>query len=736
MFHIKTFWLKTSILTLLACLMGYLVLHFHQTRGWQAARGTYLVGGGETCVVIDGAHGWLSAQGGLHTFGWRNQELCKEKISPRMSNGVLLIQQSCFYKGLPMCSWVYDKINSKVNIRLRPSTAHPGDWDIRSANATVTEQRVPPLKECFSHAFFRPKDYFEIDNWKKALVEEYFGYSNEWNSDASYVLGSPVQPSYLHRVDDAALPSYFQKRGQGKTDGEVLEMIRAIQARHPNDIYIALHRAEMEAVHGDVQNADKLWAQWLDQKNKVADPFLRITARRVENRIYTARLQQGHPTFSLEIPALSLLTGKENTPPHYTSPFDWDTWLTDLGNLNLPIFFPRSLVPNSEEERVCESIYIPSYWVQKRVQENALLSLQGKTTNILPILKGYFSYALAYMDRFPDNYHIAPAIAELLRAGLEPYLLHFCNTPEQATAFFKSLDALTKSYRTLIPESDIGLPERLDSPFFQVLGLDAQLWDPHHGTGGGKELKCTALSKMQELRVLIDLFKAGAVARHRLLSAGDLPITAAEFGPLFPNGLSADPFRTTCTLQLRRTTDTLTLYSVGANGSDNKGEKEENIFHDKKKKDDIALIIPRKIESQPAIHAKNAADLLRQFPNGLPQDFFAHPVGPAPGGKTTPIPLSIMDATTTMPLRVFSVGIIGLHSWEEYINRSLEPSLLPPASAPEMRKNQRIFIWGEKPEGVASWSIKTWEPPGTLEWYDPTNGTNSAGCFYIDIPKP
>lgn len=249
-------WLKITCVFLVLIALGYLGLHFWQTRGWQKVCGTYLVGGGETYVTITGKAGWLKAEGCVNSY-WPSTEGAKKETTASFSGGVLELRQTVTIQDNPTAA-SSGKPASEVlidtRIELRPSTASPQDWDLHTGLHSV--RYIIPFGGILSQMVRNPEMLLDKSQWG-AFLQVLRG-GGLYDGRAEYAPPKPAFVSFLHRVDDPAVADYFEKRFKNETGENVLQMARDLQARHPQDVYLMLHCAEMEALFGKVEVADKL----------------------------------------------------------------------------------------------------------------------------------------------------------------------------------------------------------------------------------------------------------------------------------------------------------------------------------------------------------------------------------------------------------------------------------------------------------------------------------------------
>jgi hypothetical protein len=202
------------------------------------------------------------------------------------------------------------------------------------------------------------------------------------------------------------------------------------------------------------------------------------------------------------------------------------------------------------------------------------------------------------------------------------------------------------------------------------------------------------------------------------------------------------------------TPDLYSVYSVGPDRRDDGAAIEYDSTNGTISRGDIYVRIPRERSfpfPRDGVRAKNAYELLNQFPNGLPTDPFAR-------GMYGKIPLSIIESATGTPVFIFSCGP------DQYVpDKSSDLVSTPPIApdAPLSRYEQRVFLPaspapagdtgaplppGRTPPGPGPYPesmLQQWRNQSRFQEgnyllgprYDPTNGTTSDGDLFIEIPR-
>lgn len=469
------------------------------------------------------------------------------------------------------------------------------------------------------------------------------------------------------------------------------------------------------------------------RRDAVPDAFLQVTAKTVWKSIHMAKLRQAHPAFGFGLPQsdgksiLSFLPGVDaasllSEKTLAGSLTEQEEWLRTLGQMDSPIFRVQSLVPPinkpAEIGRVSNFLTI-QVLAKTTVVKSWLRFLEGKADTSLPALKGMYTLAeLLKEDRFVISLLIGVAVEFIVSTPLEFHLLNVCQTPEEVANFKTFLDGLDAPYQKYHKEYFI--KRDLDSStIFQDL-----LFGGTVRPAGLVANYTEAEVRIKMSKVTYDLLKTVAAGRYHLLTTGEFPKSEADFSQLLPQGLPADIFSTSSTLKFNPTTSTLQVYSLGPDGVDDGAAFQYDSTNGSKSRGDVIRTLPRKSEypyQKNGVRAKDAADLLRQYQNGLPIDPFA---------DSRPLPLSILESSSTETLRVFSFGpSCNEKAWVDSVQQSSDVLHVSPPGASLPRSKQKVFLRQDTPgQGVSGF----WIQPS----YDPTNGTSSGGTLHLDIPKP
>jgi hypothetical protein len=221
--------------------------------------------------------------------------------------------------------------------------------------------------------------------------------------------------------------------------------------------------------------------------------------------------------------------------------------------------------------------------------------------------------------------------------GLEMYGLNACETPEELEAFNAMLARLERA-----PGQETG-----ETLFAGEFGLFRSRLTVT-GTYVPNFMEATTRHTVTDARW--SLLRAAVAGRGRRLVGGEWPTVSGDFAPWLPGGLPADAFDTSVTLRHRVDGADWLVWSIGPDRMDQSATIEYDPTNGTTSAGDILARVPAEREfpfPKGGARADSAAELLAAFPNGLPADPFA---------SVKKTPLSVLDATTTQPVVVFSWG--------------------------------------------------------------------------------
>ena len=686
-------------------------------RGYRAAGGIYIADGGQTCVVVrPGALGRLHVDAGAVNILPRRPRGVKAVLDVSFADGQLYVRQ---YENGPTDLSDSTRWGIALNFGgvLVPSSTTPGDWDLVGGSADVKVRQL-------GYSFDRMKD--RIGRWIERTVKTATGRGSSYEV-IDYSAGiTPDQgrlPHFLHRVDDPRLVAYMADRRLAGAEGVSPMLLRDIAADHPNDPYIQLHHIEMEALHDNLETAEDLWAQWKPVFDKHPDPLLRDVSRRVWATLEAERFTRDCPGVAKYWEVCpsnaSRLAGTSS------SAVPWDLtrkirWLGSLANckrlqcLGAGVH-PQDLATPGELPEVAGlwgdiyANFLECQTAVKAAEAIAVLRLfEGKRDQARELLFGaYWLGASMNADAQLINRLIGIALRRVALNGLEVLLLNACEREEETEPLLARFAEMRKADAVFTSEA------LLTAEFSPLMARMVQV-GPSSGTPDFTEASC----RQRAVNAAAAVFEAAAAAKLLHLRHGRYPGSAPDFDEVLAEGLPADPFLPDEKVRTREAEDGFLVYSVGPDEADDGGGLLYDTTNGTKSAGDVVLKIPNERRypfPEGPVHAANADELLRTFPNGLPADLFA---SGTPLGRPA---LGIVDATSTRSLMVLSTGPDNLPTL-----RDSSPATGPLALQPIYRRTSPVLH--AQPYGT----------PVPIEWdvqYDSTNGTNSAGSIFIELPR-
>jgi hypothetical protein len=314
------------------------------------------------------------------------------------------------------------------------------------------------------------------------------------------------------------------------------------------------------------------------------------------------------------------------------------------------------------------------------------------------------------------------------------YALNACETPEE----YQQCWAMLERLRLTPGQADAShLFDGENSPLFNQMTGEGMFSANHQ----------EVFTRQKTSDTKFQLLRAATAARYHQMTKGAWPRSAAEFAPLLDQGLPKDVFVTTTTLspgavqdalRFTRLADGFAVYSVGPDERDNGATLDYDPTNGTLSAGDLAIRIPKERKypfPRGGVHAANAQELLKQFPDGLPADPFADVKGR---------PLGMIDATMTQPLVIFSFGP-DCDEAQAYPGGAIpKVNGSPTGQPPRGRDLQAVFDYGPspRPEGLGTGgpATPTMSASGRYQralqpFYDPTNGTTSKGDLYMEVHK-
>lgn len=453
-----------------------------------------------------------------------------------------------------------------------------------------------------------------------------------------------------------------------------LDLAERMAADAPDDPFVRVLYLDAVAADGDVAKLRTELDTWRPQFEKW--PVLHASLRRFEWTLHAADLSAAGRNAS---DFLESLYGVHSTK-------------TALARLQeLPAI--RNYEECAKAYQPFSPPYYPGYW---DIQWGASWSEAGA---VLLLLQGERERAL---DTAAADYRVGQLIEEsktdvgdVLEIGaslrerairqMELCVLNAYEQPDDVLAAWQKIDQLNSRERR---ETLDDICSRL------VLGLcpDETERKAYYEVHWGSHSVLTEGLKRADAQ--FQLLRMATAARYHFLKTGRFPAAANEFDLLPLGVLPTDPFGNG-PLRFAQKPDALVCYSVGPDGKDDGGAITYDPSNGTKSGGNIVLEVPRERKYPfPAggVKARDKADFVRQFPNGLPTDVFARRTK---DGKAS------LGVTDTSPVTVYSRGPDGTSPADEGSNeRNAGKPFLP-------------FVT-----------------------YDPTNGSNSGGDIWLAVPPP
>lgn len=483
---------------------------------------------------------------------------------------------------------------------------------------------------------------------------------------------------YLHKLGDRQVIECLDF-ARAEMYGEALEAAKALLETHPNDCHARMMYLFASAAADKVEEVDRRLKEWREGLAK-GDPQLERSIRKIDYWLYAQHLSAA---------------GKNAYGPFQIA-FHNNKTLEEL-----VLFLPQ--IAEFESYASTELLW-PEYksyqFTEGQVVAKVLRTiavfrmLEGKWDEAREIVVGVSRISrLLTEDRRLVPVLVGVAVKNIGSEGLEIYALNCCETEDEFKRFWTDLDSLNNGRPEWKIEDAIGLAE-------------------FYNKDDGRYLPSLneVVSRFRTAESRFQLVRMATAARHRLVSHGEFPKEADEFGPLLPNGPPRDPF-SPGPLRFRPGVIWNSCYSVGPDRQDNSAAIEYDPTNGTISAGDIVLRVPRKRRypfPPEGVRATSVEDLKRQFPNGLPHDLFASNKG---RGLS---PAVAVDGQVF----VWSYG----PDVDEY--RGENPLAFNPTVA-----TGTLFRKSEITTGHTT-------HPHRLEiHYDPTNGTVSEGDLYIPIPR-
>jgi len=689
-----------------------------QTRkGSEKAVGVYLAYGGRSLVVLErSGFGGLKVSGS-RIFSSRDWVAPDEfSIEANFKKGQLeLIQEEIYGKASPV-----DYMKEMLELRMKPSNKIAGDWNLTWGKL---DSRYKFRKSNLFTYDFWIDDFFSSHNPKEAFSELYKIFVSPHVELYQLDPALGPFPSFLHKTGDERFISYFENRHRENVSENTLEMIREIAADDPNDPYISLHLIEMEAITGNLEKAERLWNKWNEANKNHPDCFLKHSSHVVFKTLCMKKLKKNHPGF----PDMGAIFGSPPASMEKTL-----SWLYDLLKTDQLFFNSQDpLVPS--HIATSPTVYyfppIPNFLeFQVKVKVCRTLALfylfQGRRTESLKLLASLYRLGQSLdSDGVLIRKLIGIAIRAISANSLKTYALNACETEEDLE---ECREMLSRLHNT----PGVDTPENVFAGEFSFLRSRMRI--VKRGFFATPNL-LEAQIRHRVTDMKFQLVRMATAAKHCVVKKGEFPETKKDLEAFLGDAIPKDSFgKNTNLLYKKSSKDECCVYSVGPDKTDDKAAFSYDPTNGTFSTGDIFIRIPRQREfsfPREGVRAKNAFELLEQFPNGLPADAFA---------DTKWRPFSIIESAKDQDLVIFSFGPdtderdYDFHSQEvgKEGTKAFEPvpTPPPPKDATYGRSLQWVMRRGETDS----------PKPGYYElepMYDPTNGTVSNGDIFIEIPK-
>jgi len=708
--------------------------------------GIYITAGGESYLVLkQGITGSLVVEHGefntiYPAWYFGGEDVTKGfRFTTNFNKGILTIRQNQDYNSGSSSWHLPDEYNIKLCIQCSPSETTPGDWDLIWGEMKCIGTFG---KGIFSKEFW--KDITSIHKFKNIMGSFSKHHKTELIMHLETDASDEILPSILHRVDDKRIADYFNLRQEGKINDHTLDLIRDLARDHPGDPYLELHLVEMEALQGDKDLAFSLLEKWNTSHDSFPDPLLQESARRVFQTVSDEIIRKNSPdlkdimeVFNIDKPRLDLKETRDFYKSYFRS--------GQMFFFPIPVVLPWK-TPGYNGRPVPNFLSLQANSIVMRVLATFYL-FQGKREESLEL------FASVYHMGQSLNSHgvliqrlIGIAIRGIASEGLKIYVLNACETREE---FHKCWAMLTKLHNTRGQEHG----SHLSVNTFPLITSHMKY---KSGVSYPNIPEAETRHKTSDMK--FQLVRMALAARYCLFETGEFPSSQQHFAPFFREELPKDTFTENDALRFTRLSkNEMAVYSVGPDGDDDRTKVRYDPTNGAITDGDIFITIPREREfafPREGVRAKNAYELLEQFPNGLPADPFANTRG---------LPFSIIESTDKDPLVIFSFGpntdqdrpeqrdhrsgyfrpelafdfqVMGPHSESQEKTPSPSPTPTPtPVCTPPFGENagyarrvQKVFRKGTpKARAPGYWIL------GPM--YDPTNGTVSNGDLFIEIPR-
>lgn len=458
------------------------------------------------------------------------------------------------------------------------------------------------------------------------------------------VLDTPIR-SYLHRLDDPDIPQYFDPKKNSSM------LARELLQAHPDDPFIRTLYLESISSPENLPELEQKLAEWKSALEDSPSLFLQSQYR------YAALQARGYNLSKQGKNASDFLL-------QMTAPFGkgtgWDL-ATTIRRVPEILNYKNCIV----SKRGGSNFLDQNFRLKALCVISIFQMMEGKRDQALELLLSmhYWGFLMGNEAAVPVS-SIGAAFQNIAVSRLQLFVENCCETQAQCAYAMRRLDAIA--------------PPRLDEKTERILEVDA-LSSPF---GSQMTEDITSSHLIAESR--FDLARMTLAAKGHFIATGVFPSSETEFAPLLPQGLPVDRFSSNNEkLKFIPNLEPFLCYSIGPDKKDDRGQLKYDPSNGVLSSGDLFVDIPREREYPfPAqgTYANSKADLLQQYPNGLPTDVFADTKGRQ------------LSVTNTNPVYVYSVG-------------------------PDQDEQQHV------------------RTPDSLQVsYDPTNGTMSSGDLFVVIP--
>jgi hypothetical protein len=523
--------------------------------------------------------------------------------------------------------------------------------------------------------------------------------------------------SFLHRVKDPRLTDYFMNRFHGDISVDTLETIRTLVKNNPGDLYLDLHLIELEALNSNIKIAEELLKQWEKNNREPLEPMIDYAKKRVKKTLSMEKLKKEYPYL---VPYNEVFPPEDSSFPGSNLKETLEWWKKFLEKNELfslfshlvhPVLSPGKKYPSPPE-------YELAIVCSKLIKTHATFKLfQGKHRESLELFASTYRVGQSLNSSgMLINRLIGMSIRKNASSGLEFYVLNACESPEEFEEFLTMLERLKNT------SGLEGVDNLWDGKFSPPVTQMKCIYDPYD----------MIVNVDQKTRHLIsdtkfNLVRMAAAAKYHYVKTEKFPTSDKEFDEYIEDGIQKDLFNSSSPLKYKKLKNNhFVIYSFGPDEKDNGASLKYNPTNGTVSDGDIYIDIPPEREypfPEGPVKAKDAYELLEQFPNGLPTDIFSD-------GYL--LPLSIVESTKNHPVTIFSFGPDTNESDYDRKTYSLTPDTTSPVPTPKPPDNSSD---GRNLQKILRRYAESEEEESDIEpYYDPTNGTISNGNLFIEIP--